>query len=217
MQHVLDRLRGRVRHVPERVPLRAADGRARSAPSTTSAALTQDDLLDFLPQMVRLQDEPIADPVCVPVYYVSKLARDNGVIVCQVGEGADELFWGYPSWKTLLAPAALRTTLPVPRVAEARRRRRSRRAPARARGARSSSCAAARAGQPVFWGGAEAFTRGAEAAAALAAAARAARRADVVGGDRSRSASASSARRWEPSHLHWMSTSTSTCACPSCC
>jgi asparagine synthase (glutamine-hydrolysing) len=64
--------------------------------------LTMDDLLDFLPQMVRLQDEPIADPVCVPVYYVSKLARDNGTIVCQVGEGADELFFGYPSWKIKL-------------------------------------------------------------------------------------------------------------------
>lgn len=64
--------------------------------------LTIDDLLDFLPKMVQLQDEPIADPVCVPVYYVSKLARDNGVIVCQVGEGADELFWGYPTWKIKL-------------------------------------------------------------------------------------------------------------------
>lgn len=62
--------------------------------------LTLDDLLDFLPKMIHLQDEPIADPVCVPVYYVSKLARDNGVIVCQVGEGADELFWGYESWRT---------------------------------------------------------------------------------------------------------------------
>jgi asparagine synthase (glutamine-hydrolysing) len=61
--------------------------------------LTQDDVINFLPQMVRLQDEPIGDPVCVPVYYVSKLARDNGVIVCQVGEGADELFCGYPSWE----------------------------------------------------------------------------------------------------------------------
>ncbi|MFC1522485.1 asparagine synthetase B family protein, partial [Elusimicrobiota bacterium] len=64
--------------------------------------LTQDDLLDFLPDMVYLQDEPIADPVCVPIYYVSKLARDHGVIVCQVGEGADELFWGYPRWKEYL-------------------------------------------------------------------------------------------------------------------
>ena len=64
--------------------------------------LNIDDLLDFLPKMVELQDEPIADPVCVPVYYVSKLARDNGMTVCQVGEGADELFWGYDSWKVKL-------------------------------------------------------------------------------------------------------------------
>ena len=32
-------------------------------------------MLSFLPEMVHLQDEPIADPVCVPVYYVSELAR----------------------------------------------------------------------------------------------------------------------------------------------
>jgi asparagine synthase (glutamine-hydrolysing) len=61
--------------------------------------LTQDDFLDFLPRMIHLQDEPIADPVCMPVYYVSKLARDNGVIVAQVGEGSDELFWGYKKWR----------------------------------------------------------------------------------------------------------------------
>jgi asparagine synthase (glutamine-hydrolysing) len=76
--------------------------------------LTQKDLLDFLPRMVHLQDEPIADPVCVPVYYVSKLARDNGVIVCQVGEGADELFCGYPAWKTRLRLQQL-DNLPIPR------------------------------------------------------------------------------------------------------
>lgn len=64
--------------------------------------LNIDDLIKFLPDMVRLQDEPIADPVCVPLYYVSKLARDNDVVVCQVGEGADELFWGYPHWKMVL-------------------------------------------------------------------------------------------------------------------
>jgi len=58
-----------------------------------------DDILNFLPEMVALQDEPIADPVCVPLYYLSKLAHDTGIKVCQVGEGADELFIGYPSWK----------------------------------------------------------------------------------------------------------------------
>lgn len=50
---------------------------------------------DFLPELVFHQDEPIADPVCVPLYYVSKLARDSGTTVVQVGEGADEIFCGY--------------------------------------------------------------------------------------------------------------------------
>ncbi|MFQ5656927.1 MAG: asparagine synthase (glutamine-hydrolyzing) [Candidatus Methylomirabilales bacterium] len=60
------------------------------------------DLLDFLPKLIYHQDEPIADPVCVPLYFVSKLAKDNGVIVIQVGEGSDELFCGYPAYmKTL--------------------------------------------------------------------------------------------------------------------
>jgi asparagine synthase (glutamine-hydrolysing) len=49
----------------------------------------------FLPDLIFHQDEPIADPVCVPLYYVSKLARETGTIVVQVGEGSDELFCGY--------------------------------------------------------------------------------------------------------------------------
>ncbi len=61
--------------------------------------LKVDDLLNFLPDMVYQQDEPIADTVCIPLYYVSELTRQSGVIVCQVGEGADELFCGYPFWK----------------------------------------------------------------------------------------------------------------------
>jgi asparagine synthase (glutamine-hydrolysing) len=61
--------------------------------------LRESDLLDSMPLIIRHQDEPLADPVCMPVYYVSKLARDSGVIVCQVGEGSDELFCGYQYWK----------------------------------------------------------------------------------------------------------------------
>jgi asparagine synthase (glutamine-hydrolysing) len=75
--------------------------------------LRLDDLIHFLPEMARLQDEPLADPVCVPVYYVSKLARDTGVSVCQVGEGADELFCGYPHWKLALRMESI-SSLPIP-------------------------------------------------------------------------------------------------------
>ena len=63
--------------------------------------LNLDDFIHFLKTLIFHQDEPIADFVCFPVYAVSKLARDNGVIVCQVGEGSDELFMGYPSWRVM--------------------------------------------------------------------------------------------------------------------
>ena len=74
--------------------------------------------LALFDQLAYLQDEPLADPVCVPLYHVSKLARQYGVPVIQVGEGADELFCGYPKFllalqliarwdKLQIAPAAL--------------------------------------------------------------------------------------------------------------
>jgi len=50
---------------------------------------------DFLPLLVRLQDEPIADNVCIPLYFLAKLVKDCGTTVVQVGEGADENFLGY--------------------------------------------------------------------------------------------------------------------------
>jgi len=42
------------------------------------------------------EDEPNGDPVCIPLYFVSKLTRESGTIVVQVGEGSDEEFAGYP-------------------------------------------------------------------------------------------------------------------------
>lgn len=60
--------------------------------------LDWEDLEEFLPQMIFHQDEPIADWVCVPLYYVAKLARESGTIVVQVGEGSDELFHGYDGY-----------------------------------------------------------------------------------------------------------------------
>jgi asparagine synthase (glutamine-hydrolysing) len=118
--------------------------------------LSLNDLLEFLPQMVSLQDEPLADPVCVPVYYVSKLARDNGVVVCQVGEGADELFCGYPAWKTALALQRY-NELPIPRVLK--------KAGVgllhvlgKGDTAKCEYLRRGAAGHALFWGGAEAFS-----------------------------------------------------------
>ena len=52
--------------------------------------IDSEDLWRFLPDLVHHQDEPIADPVCVPLYFVAKLAKEHGVTVVHVGEGADE-------------------------------------------------------------------------------------------------------------------------------
>jgi asparagine synthase (glutamine-hydrolysing) len=60
--------------------------------------IDSEDLWKFMPDLVFHQDEPIADPVCVPLYFVAKLAKDNDVTVVHVGEGADELFAGYPTY-----------------------------------------------------------------------------------------------------------------------
>jgi asparagine synthase (glutamine-hydrolysing) len=165
-------------------------------------ALTQDDLLSFLPQMVRLQDEPIADPVCVPVYYVSKLARDNGVIVAQVGEGADELFWGYPSWKTYLNLARWNDA-PVPRMAKGAAAALATRA---GKGTRREVEFLRRAalGQPVFWSGAEAFTQ-AQKERLLAPRLRASLD-GLTSWDAIKPLHDRWERgRWEDSHLSWMS------------
>jgi asparagine synthase (glutamine-hydrolysing) len=57
--------------------------------------INRDEAQDFLPLLVRLQDEPIADNVCIPLYFLARLVKQSGTTVVQVGEGADENFLGY--------------------------------------------------------------------------------------------------------------------------
>jgi asparagine synthase (glutamine-hydrolysing) len=60
--------------------------------------IDEHDMRDYLDDLIHYQDEPIADWVCIPLYFVSKLAKDSGVTVVQVGEGSDEQFCGYASY-----------------------------------------------------------------------------------------------------------------------
>jgi asparagine synthase (glutamine-hydrolysing) len=60
--------------------------------------IDETEMRSFLADLVFHQDEPIADPVCVPLYYVSKLARETGTNVVQSGEGADEILSGYDKY-----------------------------------------------------------------------------------------------------------------------
>jgi asparagine synthase (glutamine-hydrolysing) len=61
--------------------------------------LHEQDALDILGPLIYHADEPIADPVCVPLFAVCRLAREAGIKVVLAGEGADELFWGYHEYR----------------------------------------------------------------------------------------------------------------------
>ena len=62
------------------------------------------DILEELPEMVRILDEPIGDPAAINTFLICKNARQKGVKVLLSGMGADEIFFGYRRQKaTLLA------------------------------------------------------------------------------------------------------------------
>jgi asparagine synthase (glutamine-hydrolysing) len=73
--------------------------------------ITAGDLVDALPTISSFLDEPVADPTVIPLFFLSKLAREKGAIVILNGDGADELFSGYgkymryrklfPYWRAL--------------------------------------------------------------------------------------------------------------------
>lgn len=65
----------------------------------------------LLPKLIYHLDEPLADPATIACYLISKLARDNGAKVLLSGQGADELFGGYPRY-TAMQATRLVTRLP---------------------------------------------------------------------------------------------------------
>ncbi len=59
-----------------------------------------DDFFSALPKLIWHEDEPIAWPSSVPLFFVSKLAAQH-VKVALSGEGSDELFAGYERYRWL--------------------------------------------------------------------------------------------------------------------
>lgn len=59
------------------------------------------EFFNALPNMVYQEDEPLAHPSSVPLYFVSKLAREH-VKVVLTGEGSDELLAGYNKYRATI-------------------------------------------------------------------------------------------------------------------
>lgn len=64
--------------------------------------VTSDDIEAFLPEVVNIFDEPMADATCIPIYFLSQRARQSGSIVVLTGDGSDELFAGYRNWRKFI-------------------------------------------------------------------------------------------------------------------
>jgi asparagine synthase (glutamine-hydrolysing) len=67
----------------------------------TEVQVTAQEALAYIPEMVSHQDEPLGDPACLPMHFVSRAAHQAGIKVVLVGEGSDEVFCGYPDFPRL--------------------------------------------------------------------------------------------------------------------
>jgi asparagine synthase (glutamine-hydrolysing) len=61
-----------------------------------------EEAIAYVPEMVAQQDEPLGDPACLPMHFVSRAAHQAGIKVVLVGEGSDEVFCGYPNFPELM-------------------------------------------------------------------------------------------------------------------
>ena len=64
----------------------------------TDKLLTDEEAFKTFPLLQYYLDEPDSNPSVVPLYFLNKLAKDNGYKALLSGEGADELFAGYTAY-----------------------------------------------------------------------------------------------------------------------
>ena len=64
----------------------------------TDKLLTDEEVFKTFPLIQYYLDEPDSNPSVVPLYFLNKLAKDNGYKALLSGEGADELFAGYTAY-----------------------------------------------------------------------------------------------------------------------
>lgn len=77
-----------------------------------SYVISPEEYMKELPKIIWHLDDPLADPACVPLYFVAREARKHVTVVLS-GEGADELFGGYNIYRE---PESLEVFNKIPAV-----------------------------------------------------------------------------------------------------
>jgi asparagine synthase (glutamine-hydrolysing) len=80
-----------------------------------SYVISPEEYMNEIPKIMWHMDDPLADPACVPLYFVAREARKHVTVVLS-GEGADELFGGYNIYRE---PQSLDVFNRIPRVGKA--------------------------------------------------------------------------------------------------
>lgn len=65
-------------------------------------SMSSEDFRESLPKYVWHMEEPVCEPPAIGLYFVSELARKSSVKVLLSGEGGDEAFGGYQTYRNLL-------------------------------------------------------------------------------------------------------------------
>jgi asparagine synthase (glutamine-hydrolysing) len=73
--------------------------------------MSSDDAAERVPRVLRALDQPLADQALVALHAIAEVARRDVKVVVG-GEGADELFGGYPRYRWLAHSARLDRALP---------------------------------------------------------------------------------------------------------
>jgi len=74
-------------------------------------SLSAAEFRDFLPKYVWHMEEPVCEPPAVALYFVSRMAREASVKVLLSGEGGDEAFGGYQTYRSILMLERLKARL----------------------------------------------------------------------------------------------------------
>ena len=106
------------------------------------------DIVDLLPRMVDILDEPIGDPAAINTLLMCDAAREAGVKVLLSGMGADELFGGYRKHLAMLRRRALPPAAAA--VRPGRHRAGRARPPGRGRWTRPAHASAGLSGSSTF-------------------------------------------------------------------
>jgi len=60
--------------------------------------MTPQNFVDFLPSYIEIMDEPVTEAAAISLFHIAKAAKEKVTVVLS-GEGADEVFGGYPIYK----------------------------------------------------------------------------------------------------------------------